>query len=148
MKNMKITLFALLVLSVLAAGCSVQYKEFKDGSFSANYPDWNTVAGSDKVNVQKGACKVDIGIQAAKFNPDNLKVTIDVSIIPALKRLMLTIDDYKIEGNEAILKLTGTNVYGEQKYIACDGRLYKVSAGCDKKNNVIDTVISSAKCIA
>lgn len=134
------------MLLVFLVGCSTKYIEFNDSSFSAQYPDWIKVSGNDAVNVQKGPCKVDIGIHAPKFEPSALKLAVDTSIIPELKRIGLHIENYNLNGNEAILELTANNVYGKQKYLACNGKLYKASAACNKKSEVINAVINSAKC--
>lgn len=141
----KILLLALLVFLV---SCSVKYTEFKQDSFSASYPAWETSSspGNNMVSVQKGPCKVDIALQDNKFDPSNLQAAIDVSIIPALKNVGLHIDDRSISSNEAVLTLSAENVYGKQKYVPCDNKLYKVSAACNKNNPIIDEVIRSAKC--
>ena len=147
---MKRTILPILLLSLLLflVSCSVKYTGFKQDSFSVSYPEWaaSQDKGNDLVSVQKGACKVDIGIQDSKFDPSSLKIAVDISIIPALRRAGLSVDIDKLEGNEAILTLTGANAYGRQKYIACDNKLYKVSSACSKNDPVIDAVINSAKC--
>ena len=135
-----------LVFLVFLIGCNAKYNAFQEGSLSAQYPNWNPISGTDKIDVKKGSCEVKIGIHADRFNPANLKITTEISIIPALKRAGLFIENYDLADNEAVLELTANNVYGKQKYIACDNKLYRISAACTKKNEVIDNVINSAKC--
>jgi len=142
--------YVFLALLLFLTACSVKYVEFKEDSLSVQYPDWQkTSSGNNIISVQKGSCKVDIGIQDSKFNPSgsNIKIAVDISIIPALRRAGLSVD-YTLSEKEAVLELAGNNVYGKQKYIACNNKLYKVSAACSKNDAVIDYVINSAKCSA
>ena len=142
----KSTIILVLALLAFLVSCSAKYITFQEDSFSAQYPEWGKISNNELVDVVNGQCEVKISIQDSKFDPSDLKVSVDVSIIPALKRSGLFIENYNLNGNEAILEMTANNAYGKQKYIACNNKLYKVSAGCNKKNNLIDVVINSASC--
>ncbi len=142
-------IFAVSVaLLVVLAGCGqVTYKDYADGSFSAKYPDWPTDGGSDIVSVAKSGCQVRVNVENENFGNNNLQVAIDKAIVPVLEQLGLTVQS-NVVGNEAMLQLTGNKVTGKQKYLVCDGKLYKVSAACVRENPLIDEVVSSASCAA
>jgi len=85
-----------LVFLVFLIGCNAKYNAFQEGSLSAQYPNWDPISGTDKIDVKKGSCEVKIGIHADRFNPANLKITTEISIIPALKRAGLFIENYDL----------------------------------------------------
>ncbi len=144
---MKRLIFGMLIASLLVlAACSQQYRDYTDESFSARYPDW-PAGGNGLVAVQKSGCQVSINIEDDSFDPAQLETAIDTSVVPALQDLGLAVDS-KVAGNVALLKLSGPSAVAEAKYVACSGKLYKVSAGCAKNNKIISEVMNSVSCAA
>lgn len=145
--NTKI-IIASIALLVLLAGCTqVKYNDYSDGSFSAKYPSWSADSGTDDISVSNNGCQVRINNENPSFGNADLSNAVNNLIVPVLENLGLEVQS-SVSGNEAVLQLSGSKVVGKQKYVVCDGKLYKVYAACTKDNAVIDEVIASASCTA
>ena len=147
---MKKLVIGLVIVSLLIlAGCGkITYKDYQDGNLQVKYPDWSLDGGTDDVSVTGNNCQVRINVENPNYLGADLKNVVDTFVVPPLEQLGLTANTQKLSDTEVLIELKGPSSVGKQKYIVCDKKVFKVSAGCVKDNPLIDEVINSASCAA
>lgn len=127
------------------AGKEVDYATFSRGNFSVSYPAWEPQSpGENILAVRRGSCSVTVKEENFTYTPGAFRFRTK-TIEMAFESAGLAVEQKESTDSSAVLQYSAERNTAEMKLVACDGKIYWVTAGCTE---IFKKVLDSTSCSA